>query len=123
MYQLMQMIGERDNRIDVTDLPPSYLKYGKNASGTFAFDYRSLYTSANTDPELMPILGVGNVDYDWGLWGHNLQKAIGKNPGESVYALIDGARNSDQFCFSSDVLYNRLVNYILNNYGEIGKNG
>lgn len=123
MYQLMQMIGERDNRIDVTDLPPSYLKYGMNASGTFAFDHRSLYTSANTDPELMPILGVGNVDYDWGLWGHNLQKAIGKNPGESVYALIDGARNSDQFCFSSDVLYNRLVNYILNNYGEIGKNG
>ncbi|MCO6026583.1 hypothetical protein NG821_12180, partial [Prevotella cerevisiae] len=39
------------------------------------FEYGSIYSPTCT-PDFQKANGVGNIDYDWGLWGHNLGKAL-----------------------------------------------
>jgi hypothetical protein len=122
MYQFMGMLGLKDHRFDVSDLPPAICDFGQDQSGNFAFEYRSVYMPSNNNPELFPITGVGNIDYDWALWGHNLHKILDQNtPG--IYATVDGSENQDQYCFSSPNLYNAVVKYILTNYGDHNKSG
>lgn len=81
------------------------------------FEYREVYL-----PEL-PFdegreLYLNNVDRDWGIWGHNLSVVLPKNASQSVYAKAGNSVNSDQFCFSSEVLYKYIVDYIDDNYGN-----
>lgn len=122
IYQFMGMLGQKDARFDVSDLPPSIWDFGQDAAGNVAFEYRSLYTPSNNLPDIFPILGVGNIDYDWAIWGHNLHKIL--DPGVTgIYAMIDGAENQDQYCFSSENLYCAVEKYILSNYGEHRKKG
>ena len=66
----------------------------------------------------MAIAASHNVDFDWGLWGHNLPRVVGGSADERVYALHDGTRDHSQFCFSSEQLYDRIVAYVVDNYGE-----
>lgn len=115
IYQFMSAIN--DKRIDVSDLPPAMIKMD-NAKGDFAFEYRGIYTLANSNQDMMSIMASHNVDYDWGLWGHNLQCVFTDGISENVRAVINGQRNSEQFCFSSEDLYNALVSYVVDNYGE-----
>lgn len=122
MYQFMEMLGIKDCRFDVSDLPPSVCNFGQDVSGNFAFEYRSVYAPSNNNPESFPITGVSNIDYDWAIWGHNLHKMLDQNtPG--IYAIVDGSENQDQYCFSSPNLYNAVVKYIVTNYGEHNKSG
>lgn len=68
--------------------------------------------------DLMPILGTHNVDFDWGLWGHNLRKVFTDGIPQEAYALVGGNRDSEQFCFSSEALYKAYENYVIDQYGE-----
>lgn len=122
IYQFMEMLGEEDKRFDISDLSPAIYKYGDDVEGDFAFGYRSIYSPSNEDPEQFPINGVGNIDYDWAIWGHNIHKMLEDEPGD-VYAKVDGAVDKDQYCFSSDALYKGVEKYILDNYGEHEKDG
>lgn len=116
IYQFISKAGEEDGRIVVTDLPPAILSIEKVA-GNFAFAYRGLYTPSNRDEEMLPIRASNNIDFDWGLWGHNLHKVIGENVSDSLFALIDGKRNKEQYCFSSEVLYEQIEAYVIDNWG------
>ena len=117
IYQFISMIGDRDKRFDVTDLPSPMLAYGKNEAANFAFNYRSIYSLYNKNPEMFPILGASHVDYDWAIWGHNLGKILA-HKSDDCYARTATGRDKKQFCFSSFELYNELVEYISNNYGD-----
>ena len=75
------------------------------------FEYREIYLPCRNDPE-MKELRLDNLDTDWGLWGHNLARVLPKNPSRTVFATIDGRSNDEQFCFSSDVLFKYVVDYI-----------
>lgn len=119
LYQFMSAAGADDDRLSVVDLPPALLDmdHDGEVTGTFAFEYRGIYTPSNQDEDFMPILATHNVDYDWGLWGHNLRKLFDGGIPTEMRALVNGHRVNDQFCFSSPALYDALVRYVLDNYG------
>ena len=81
------------------------------------FEYKEIYLPP-LDPSDSQELCLNNLDTDWGLWGHNLHKTLPTKPDRSVFALVGGKRNEEQFCFSSDVLRAYVEAYILENYGE-----
>lgn len=83
------------------------------------FEYRSLYTPTNADETTRRLLETHHVDYDWGLWGHNLHKVFsGGIPKEACALPADGKVTSEQYCFSSDRFYEAIVHYITDNFGE-----
>lgn len=84
------------------------------------FEYRALYTPTNLDAKEWGLKGTNNVDNDWSLWGHNIWKVLGENPPQDVYALIDGKRDTTQYCFSSKHLYESLENWIIDQWGTEG---
>lgn len=119
LYQFMAAASETDNRFTSIDLPPSVISCQQDTAGAFAFEYRGIYSPSNSDADMLPILGTHNVDFDWGLWGHNLRKVFtdGGIP-SSAKALVGGKRSDEQFCFSSNDLFTAYENYIIDNYGE-----
>ena len=68
-----------------------------HAEGDFAFEYRGIYSPSNADPELMPVTASHHVDYDWGLWGHNLRRVFPGEVPEEALAWVDGQRDENQF--------------------------
>lgn len=117
-YQFMAAASEQDVRFTTDDLPAAVLSCTQDTAGTFAFEYRGIYSPSNTNADLMPILGTHNVDFDWGLWGHNLRKVFTDGIPQEAYALVGGNRDSEQFCFSSEALYKAYENYVIDQYGE-----
>ena len=119
LYQFMSAASETDSRFTSIDLPPSVISCQQDTAGAFAFEYRGIYSPSNSDADILPILGTHNVDFDWGLWGHNLRKVFtdGDIP-SSAKALVGGKRSDEQFCFSSNALFIAYENYIIDNYGE-----
>lgn len=122
LYQFISTIGQVDRRFDVSDLPPATIDIDTDGSSDAVFKYRSIYSPSNKNTDLMPIMGCGNIDYDWGLWGHNLGKVVGSLP-DNAYAFDGKSRNHDQYCFSSQALYDGIVKFILNDYGDGTKKG
>lgn len=118
LYQFMSAAARADSRLAVSDLPPAVLSCQRDTAGTFAFEYRGIYSPSNTDADQMPILGVHNVDFDWGLWGHNINKVFGGSVPAQARALVDGRRSDSQWCFSSDELYRAYERYVIDNYGD-----
>ena len=84
------------------------------------FEYRGIYSPSNADPELMPVTASHHVDYDWGLWGHNLRRVFPGGVPEEALAWVDGQRDENQFCFSSELLFKAVEAYVTDNYGETG---
>lgn len=82
-----------------------------------AFKYREIYLPS-TNPNDLKELGLNTVDDDWGIWGHNLSNLLPEKPSLSVFARHDGIIDRHQFCFSSEKLYDYIVDYIDNNYGR-----
>lgn len=89
----------------------------QEATAQEAFQYRSLYTPQNSSAEFRAEYGTHHVDSDWDLWGHAMKKIAGKATDE-VYARVDGELHREQYCFSSDELYKRTTDYILDQFGE-----
>lgn len=121
IYQVIAWMAGFDDRIRATDLPPAVLDPDPEAAGDFAFAYRGIYSPTNGNPEFMAVNASHNVDYDWGLWGHNLRKALAEADDDSLYAFHDGERDRSQFCFSSEMLFRQLESYILDNYGDASR--
>ena len=117
-YQFMSAASEQDMRFTTSDLPAAVLSCERDTAGSFAFEYRGIYSPSNADADLMPILGTNNVDFDWGLWGHNLRKVFTDGIPADAYAMVDGKRDEEQFCFSSEALYKAYENYVIDQYGD-----
>ena len=116
IYQCIPLLAQNNNRLDASDLPPAQI--GLNENGSFCFEYRSIYSPTNANEEMLPIRGTHHVDYDWGLWGHNLPQVFEKEVPQEAWAQVNGKREKSQLCFSSEKLYNATVTYILDNYGS-----
>lgn len=89
--------------------------HADNDDGIEAFEYRDVYLpdynkKANHD------LNLNFIDSDWGLWGHNLKDVLPDNPSLQAYAKRNGSSDSDQFCFTSNKLYDYIVDYIKGNF-------
>ena len=82
------------------------------------FEFRGIYSPTNALDSIRDLFGTHHVDYDWGLWGHNLHKVVGEDPDESIIATIDGKKDKEQYCFSSEKMYDLLVEYIIDNFGD-----
>ena len=117
-YQFMAAASEQDRRFTTDDLPASVLSCTQDTAGSFAFEYRGIYSPSNTNADLMPILGTHNVDFDWGLWGHNLRKVFTDGIPQEAYALVGAKRDESQFCFSSEKLYKAYEAYVIDQYGD-----
>ena len=79
-------------------------------------EYHGLYTPSNTE-EFQTSMHTNHPDYDWGVWGHNLAKLVKDEATDDMYAIVDGKRSRKQFCFSSKSLYNKVREYVLDQYG------
>ena len=90
----------------------------KETAPVSPFEFRGIYSPTNALDSIRDHFGTHHVDYDWGLWGHNLHKVVGENPDESILATIDGKKDKDQYCFSSSKMYDQLVEYIIDNFGD-----
>ena len=113
LWLLYQFLSSRAGQgLDVADLPPAFVSM-EGDCGDFAFEYRGIYTPSNSDPELMPVMASHNVDYDWALWGHNLRRVFGDGrvPDEAR-ALVDDERTGEQFCFSSNALFEAVSRFV-----------
>lgn len=118
IYQLISKLSEQDPRINASDIPPAALSF-KTECKDFDFEYREPHLGQNIDFERSMLLGNNNIDTDWGLWGHQLPKLAEDFGGEEeMFALIDGHRNHNQLCFSSNALFELTSEYILNEYGD-----
>ena len=125
-YQFIKMIGREDPGIITDDLPPLMLS-GRDTVVTFPFEYRDLYMPTNQNPDMTYLLAMHNLEYDWGIWGHNLSRVLGsngdmtfgyQNMDQEMLARTGGLAHPNQFCFSSDKLLDLTVQYIQDNYGD-----
>jgi len=119
IYQLIDNIARDNDFISSADLPPSYIDFHTHVN-RFDFDYREPHYRPNTNSDYSKILATSNLDQDWGIWGHNLMKVL--VPKKAYYAHTEHGIVEDQFCFSSEELFQDLKGYILENYGygELG---
>ena len=91
---------------------------GVSQHDTGVFEYKEIYLSDAMGAQGKK-LGLNSVDDDWGIWGHNLKRVLPKDPSALVYAMDEGQqRTKDQFCFSSAKLYEYIMRYIEDTYGE-----
>lgn len=118
-YQLMKNISKEDPRIDGSDLPPALINL-KDTCGSFAFDYQSIYSPTGLNADYTGVMGLDNFDDSWGIWGHNLRKALGENT-KKAYAVINGKTDESQLCFSSGEMYRLIESHIMDNFGEKGR--
>lgn len=122
VYQVISKISETDKRWNSEDLDPAIITLD-NARKKFDFGYRSIYSSAMSDIDKINISADQHVDYSWGLWGHNLRKVFyGEKIPSDAMATVNGKKTDRQFCFSSDILYKAIHDYIIDSYGD-GKDG
>lgn len=115
-YMLIDRLGDC-HKLDRDDIPPNYLEF-KTRKGYFAFGYREPHLQPNMDQDLSGILLTHNVDRDWGLWGHNLSKVFAGGGDSGVMALVDGIRDKDQYCFSSEKTFQAIKAFIIEEYGH-----
>jgi hypothetical protein len=81
-----------------------------NYTQTFAFEYREPYFPDNFKPEFVKWNNTHTLEETWGVWGHNINKAIKVIP--AMHAIVDGKPNEAQLCFSSDELERAIIGYI-----------
>lgn len=115
-YMLIDRLGDY-HRLDIADIPPSYIDF-KTGKVDFAFAYRDPHLQPNMNQDISAILLTHNVDRDWGLWGHNLRKVFVEGTQTEAMALIDGRRDSEQYCFSSEKTYQAIRSFVLEEYGQ-----
>ena len=128
-YQFIKHLGAANPAISVDDLPPCIFPQ-KDTVATFPFEYRDLYMPSNQNPDMTYLLGLHNLEMDWGIWGHQMARVLGSNGDKSfgyqnmepeLFARTAGMVHKDQFCFSSDRLLELTVQFILDQYGDGSK--
>lgn len=116
VYQLIEALSREDSRINSQDLNPAVIEFYDHCS-SFDFKYRDPHYSPNLQEDYAAINANANLEEKWGIWGHNLNKVI-TDHNENMYALIEGKRDSRQWCFSSKELLADVTSYINDNYGD-----
>ncbi|MBQ3813891.1 MAG: DUF4838 domain-containing protein [Bacteroidales bacterium] len=125
-YQFIKMAGRQDKGIITDDLPPLLLS-GRDTLVTFPFEYRDLYMPTNQNPDMTYLLALHNLEMDWGIWGHNLSRVLGsngdlsfgyQNMDQEILARTGGLTHANQFCFSSDKLFDLTAQFIQDQYGD-----
>jgi len=119
-YQLIESLGQVKKVINTDDLPPAIIKFN-NQCKDFDFVYREPHYAPNTNIEYAALLGTNNLDSEWGIWGHNITRVLQDAPG--IWAEVDGKITQEQYCFSSDSLYNQLKVYIQDNFSDKPEEG
>ena len=130
LYQFIKMAGREDPSLITDDLPPLLLS-GRDTVVTFPFEYRDLYMPTNQNIDMTYLLALNNLEIDWGIWGHNLNRVLGsngdlsfgyQNMDQELFARgADGVVHQNQFCFSSDKLLDLTEKYIMDQYGDGSK--
>ena len=80
-----------------------------------AFEYRDVYLPDYSKEESKK-LRLDHLDDAWGIWGHNLSSVLPDQPSKQVYVKVGGGVNDDQFCFSSNQLYDYIKEFIQDRY-------
>jgi hypothetical protein len=117
-YQYFQALSENTSKIKSEDLPPAIVNFAASKKVKFAFSYREPHLKANLVEDYDVIVNTNNVENDWGIWGHQLFNIVNKKPKSVFYSVVDGQINKDQLCFGKPEMYNFLVNFVIENYGE-----
>ena len=91
--------------------------HAQQYTGSSPFEYREIHLPALPEEEGGPKY-LNSIDRDWGIWGHNLSTTLPDKPSPSVFAKEGNGVNKDQFCFTSDVLFEYIKDYIEDNYGR-----
>lgn len=117
-YQLIERISQEVKSIQADDLPPAYVVF-KDQCRSFDFTYREPHYQPNTDPDYSAVIGTQNLDQEWPIWGHNLHKILIEN--DSIWAHSHGKLTKEQYCFSSDNLYQQIRTHIQEHYTEEGQ--
>jgi hypothetical protein len=76
----------------------------------YAFEYREPYFPDNFKAQFRKDNATQTLEETWGLWGHNIGKAITVSP--KMLAQVNGKVSEEQFCFSSLELYDALKGFI-----------
>ena len=129
IYQFIKHQGVVHSDMQVDELPPDMFPV-HNVVAKFPFEYRDIYMPCNQNMDVTLLLGLNNLEVDWALWGHQLPRVLGSN-GDSNYgyqnmsaelfAKSGGLSHPEQFCFSSEKLYELTVQYIIEQYGDGSK--
>lgn len=86
-------------------------------STSSAFKYREVYLPQGIGQNARNF-GLNTLEYDWGIWGHNLAKVLPEEHSNSIYAKVNGNTSKKQFCFSSNHLYNYIEEFIDSKYDK-----
>lgn len=78
----------------------------------YSFAYREPYFVKNFDIEFRIKNKTHTLEENWGLWGHNIHKFISVE--KTMFSIINGKINSQQYCFSNTQLKITLENAIKN---------
>ena len=126
IYQFIKHQGLAHGDMVVDDLPPDMFPL-RDTVVTFPFEYRDIYMPCNQNMDMTLLLGLNNLEVDWALWGHQLSRVLGSNGDNNygfqnmspeLFAKSGGLSHPEQFCFSSEKLYDLTVQYILEQYGD-----
>lgn len=90
-------------------------EHEKQNLGTSPFEYREVYLPELPSNENVS-LSLNSIDHDWGIWGHNISVVLPEKPSSNVYAKFGHSVNRNQFCFTSDALFNYIKKYICSNF-------
>ena len=115
VYQFIEALSQEDHRISASDLPPAHINFNTHCD-SFDFEYREPHFPTNLKVGNTEIFGTNSVDSHWGLWGHNLSKITTLDPAN--FAEVNGEKNKNQFCFTSEALYEQMSDFIIENYGS-----
>lgn len=121
IHQFLRNVADTDKRFPKRDLPYSILSFNDTV-GHFSFRYRDIYAPLNLDQDARGVFGLHCIEGNWGLWGHNLGKVVKDKSDNSIYAMVDGIRNHDQYCFTSEKLYRHIEDYVLSSIENNGEN-
>jgi Domain of unknown function (DUF4838) len=76
-----------------------------------SFEFRQCFFESSTDYNYNNWHGTQLFEDEWAVWGHGLAKIIseeGVTNSNELFALIHGQRNEEQYCFSSEELYQTI---------------
>ena len=82
---------------------------------TGPFEYREIYLPEHGTEEYKA-LHLQNLDNEWGIWGHNIAQILPENVSQNIYSRRDGVVHKEQFCFSSNHLFEYISDFISSNY-------
>ncbi len=116
-HQLVQLLSTPECTFYTDDLPPAVMEL-KAGCRTFEFSYREPYFPSNLTHENHSLFGTHTVEYDWGVWGHNLRKMLNDDTEVSLYARRSDSVCYEQFCFSGEALFSQVKEYIMHHFGE-----